>query len=93
MSNLVREAEEKLRSSKIDCIYFDGKKDLSKVRLEVDGSDKVFHGMRNEEHVSVCSSNGGYLTHFTPGESSKKTPAAKDVANNILRFRRYRTIK
>ena len=32
---LVREAEDIIRSSNIKCNYFDGMKDLSKVRLEV----------------------------------------------------------
>ena len=37
---------------------------------------------------------GEYLTHFTPGEASKKTPPAKVIANNILEFlKRYHVEK
>ena len=87
MEELRKEAMKTLRKSKLECIFFDGKKDKSKVKLEVDDSDKVYMGIQKEEHVSLCKEPGGeYLHHFTPGESTKELPAAKVVAHEMLDF-------
>ena len=83
VKELVREALDDLKVNKVDCILFDGKKDLSRVRLEVEGSEKVYHGMQKEEHISVCSAGGQYLTHFVPHEGE---PAAKVVADQLLGY-------
>ena len=40
MEELRKEAMKTLRKSKLECIFFDGKKDKSKVKLEVEDSDK-----------------------------------------------------
>ena len=45
IKQLVEEASEDLKVNKVDCILFDGKKDLTRVRLEVEGSDKIYHGI------------------------------------------------
>ena len=83
---LVERAAEDLKVNKVECILFDGKKDLSRVRLEVEGSEKVFHGMRVEEHISVCSAQGQYLTHFVPDDATETVSAAKAVADQLLDY-------
>ena len=85
MEELRKESMKELRKSKLECMFFDGKKDKSKVKLEVDDSDKVYMGIQKEEHVSLCKEPGGeYLHHFTPGESTKECPAAKVVAHEMF---------
>ena len=87
MEELREEDLEELINSILDCIFFDGKKDKAKVKLVVDGSDKVYMGVQREEHVSLCQEPGGaYLHHFTPEESTKDMPAAKVVAEEIFNF-------
>ena len=72
MEDLKSKAFEELKKSKVECIFFDGKKDKSKVKLEVEDSDQVFLGIQKEEHVSICQQPGGnYLHHFTPDETTK----------------------
>ena len=87
MEELRKLSSEKLKKSKAECFFFDGKKDKAKVLLEVEDSDKVYMGIQKEEHVSLCLEPGGdYLHHFTPGESTKDMPAAKVVALEIFQF-------
>ena len=90
MDELRNDAMEQLRNSKLECFFFDGKKDKSKVKLEAEGSDKVFMGMQREEHVSMCKEPGGEYIHiFTPGDATKVMPTAEVNAQEILKFIEY----
>ena len=86
IKQLVEEASEDLKVNKVDCILFDGKKDLTRVRFEVEGSDKIYHGMQREEHISVCSAEGYYLTHFVPNDPTQGVSAAKAVSDQLLEY-------
>lgn len=85
---MLRENDKKnMIASKLECLFFDGKKDKTKVRFEVEGSDKVYMGIQKEEHISMCKEPGGdYLHHFTPGNATKDTPPAKVVALGMTGF-------
>ena len=66
IKKLMKQESDNLKIKKPTCVLFDGKKDLSRTRLEVKGSEKVYHSMQREEHISVCTAEGLYLTHFFP---------------------------
>ena len=40
------------------CILFDGRKDDTKVLMEIEGSTKRYPGLIKEEHYSVCCEPG-----------------------------------
>ena len=66
---------------------FYGKIDKSNVKMSLEGSDKIFMGVRKEEHISMCMEPGDeYLHHFTPGESSKEIPPAKVIALGMFDY-------
>ena len=70
MRGEIDKASDEMLSADLDCLYFDGQKDLTRTRMEVDGNDQVFYGLRREEHIAVYDSAGKYLTHFTPDEGT-----------------------
>ena len=53
-----------LREANIQCIFFDGRIDKTKIMNEENG--KFYPAERKEDHYSLCSEPGGkYLTHLT----------------------------
>ena len=52
----------------------------------MEGSDKIYHGMQREEHISVCSAEGHYLTHFVPNDPTQGVSAAKAVSDQLLKY-------
>ena len=86
IKKLVTQASDNLKIKKPNWVLYDGKKDLSMTRLEVEGSEKVYHGMQREEHISVCTAEGLYLTHFVPNEPTESVPAAQAVADELLEY-------
>nr|XP_047139363.1 uncharacterized protein LOC124815162 [Hydra vulgaris] len=75
----------------IDCIFFYGRKDLTKVFLTVDGSDRQYPAKVKEEHYTVCSGDGKYLFHFTPAKEAKKNHA-EIIADKIIEYTAMRNI-
>ena len=87
MKNLQRNFEDECREGKINCIFFDGRQDATKVMLQAEDSDRQFPSMVKEEHYAVCSEPGGqYLFHFTPESASKTKKHAEIIADNIMEF-------
>ena len=87
--NVMKELEKEIdliaSSGKIECIFFDGRKDLTRTLLEIEGSTQKYPGMVKEEHYSVCMEPGGnYLFHFSPEEATETVKSAEVVANNLI---------
>ena len=59
MDELRGDFKKRIVNSKIDCFFFDGKKDKSKVKLGLDGSTKVIIDVQEEEDISMCIEAGG----------------------------------
>ena len=72
--------EDEIQKNGISCLFFDGRRDDTKVMLEWDyNSDKQFPEWIKEEHYSVCKEPGGkYLFHFVPEEAT--------LEKNIMKF-------
>ena len=65
----------------LKAIYFDGRKDTTKVREEKDG--KFYPKDIREEHVTILKEpEGEYLTHLAP-KSGKSTDLAADIYDYI----------
>jgi len=87
------ESEIRDHSNDISCLLFDGRRDDTKVMLEIDGSSKMFPGMVKEEHYTVCSEPGGkYLWHFVPMKDTGSTKPAEVIANHIVNWLKERNI-
>ena len=85
MEELKHELDNIAGAGKVECIFFDGRKDLTKTMFKVDDSDQQYPGVIREEHYSVCMEPGGhYLFHFTPDEASKNVKAAEVIANHLI---------
>lgn len=66
------------------CIFFDGKKDWTKIMME-DDNGKMYPGSAWEEHCSVTIEPGGeYLTHFVPDEPEGNEKPAMTLARGVL---------
>ena len=73
-------ARTELESRKLDCIFFDGRKDESKMIIEDEDGDE-FARTDREEHYTATDPHK-YLTHITPEEGS----GAKGVADKLVEF-------
>ena len=72
-------------SSKIECIMFDSRLDMTRTLRSVEGSKKQYPELVKEEHYTVCSEPGGkYLFHFTPTKPTDGRKHAEVVANYIF---------
>jgi len=69
-----------LSENKVQCIMFDGRKDLTKFLVK---DEFVHKGQIKEEHISLCDANGEYLFHFTPTTGPKEKPA-HNIAQHIF---------
>jgi hypothetical protein len=103
--NKVRRAQEKVMKSldeefharcqvgNIECIFFDGRQDSTKVLLQADNSSHQFPSIVKEEHYTVCSEPGGrYLCHFTPEKDLTKRKPAEVIANHLVDFLKKNSI-
>ena len=75
---------EDLKDDKVNCILFDGRKDLTLAKVSVEGQTKAT--TVKEEHYSVCTESGKYLFHFTPSPSTKDTSAAEQIAIKLVNW-------
>ena len=80
MEELRDEAEKDVEESELMCIFFDGRKDKTKVIVEDEEGDE-FARTQFEEHYTLTDPHK-YLTHFTPDEGS----GAKGVATKVVEF-------
>ena len=61
---LRNETLKSIHNRNINCIYFDSRKDITKIKIEVEGSCRFFSGSIKEEH---CTEPGGkFSLQFTP---------------------------
>ena len=90
MEMVTNAKEEELKETGLDSVLFDGRIDKTKVLFEADESDAHYPGIMNEEHYSVCESNGNFLFHFTPDTPTKDMPHAKVLATNIYEWLKVR---
>ena len=87
MIGLKNETLKSLHNVNINCIYFDSRKDITKVKIEVEGSNRYFPGSIKEEHYTVCMEPGGkFLFHFTPKKSTEEGKHAEIVDNNLIEW-------
>lgn len=92
VSNLEEEFRKKIIENGVSCLFFDGRRDDTKVFVKVGDADKLFPAMVKEEHYTCCSEPGGkYLWHFTPEKDDIKKPA-EIVADNIVNWLRERNV-
>ena len=93
MKSLNQEFDDLCKKGEIDCIFFDGREDITKVMLKTDNSDQQFPGIIREQHYSVCSEPGGrYIYHFTPKKGSETQKPAEIIADNLVEFMKSKGI-
>ena len=84
---LEKEFDENIRKNGVSCLFFDGRKDSTKVMLEAEGSERQFPGLIKEEHYSVCREPGGnYLFHFVPRDATETQKHAELIAEDIVNW-------
>ena len=74
-------------TAKIDCIFFDGRINMTKTLLCKEGLVKSYQATINEEHYTVCSEpEGKYLFHFTLNETTDGKKSVEIIAGNIYKL-------
>ena len=85
MQKLETNLDEELRENGISCIFFDGRRDQTKVMLRAEENNKMYPGIVKEEHYTVCKEPGGrYLWHFHPARSTETKTHAEIIADNLV---------
>ena len=75
------------QEEEIICLFFDGRRDRTKVMLFNEQTGKFYQSVKTEEHYSVTKEpSGQYAFHFTPEEATKEIPHAKQIAIRIVRW-------
>ena len=69
-----------IKDSKLECIFFDGRRDKTKMIIEDEDGDE-FARTEMEEHYTLTDPHK-YLTHVTPEEGTR----AKGTAEKVLEF-------
>ena len=77
-----------INANDIECIFFDGRKDLTQVMKVKDGSNKKHPTVLKEDHYTICMEPSGlYLTHLTIDSTSKKEiKPAEFIADSIMNY-------
>jgi len=92
MKSLDQEFNEHCNKDKIECIFFDGRQDATKVMLK-DNSDRRFPSIIKEKHYSICSEPcGRYLHHFTPEKDLIAKKPAEVIADKLVDFMKKKGI-
>ena len=87
---LTLKLQNELNNNGLSCIFFDGRKDDTKIFFDVEG--RKFPGLIKEEHYTVCSEPGGnYLFHFVPEKSDLKKPA-EIIADHLIKWLKGRCL-
>ena len=87
MAHLKEKDNIRYTEDKICCLFFDGRKNWTKVVEKDEVTGKNYQKMEKMEHIVVTSEPGGeYLFHFTPDEATKENKAAKQVAIKIVEW-------
>lgn len=93
MKSLDQEFDVLCKKGEIDCIFFDGRADATKVLLKAENSNQQFPSVITEQHYSICTEPGGrYLYHFTPEKGSKSEKPAEVIARNLVDFMKKKGI-
>lgn len=58
MQAIDKEIDELMRSGQVQCIFFDGREDVTKVLLEADNTNQKFPGCIKEQHYTICCEPG-----------------------------------
>jgi hypothetical protein len=86
-TELQEKAAIRYQEESIICILFDGRKDWTRMYVEVEGSTQIYPSIQKEEHYSVVSEPGGqYLFHFTPPPADKDHKAAEQLAIELVNW-------
>ena len=86
---LTSKHENELSNNGLSFILFDGRKDETKVFIDIEG--RKFSGLVKEEHT-VCSKPGeNYLSIFVPEESDFKKPA-EIIADHLVKWLKERSL-
>src|SRR5688572_431723 len=65
MKELDAKFEDEIQQNGISCIFFDGRRDETKVMLKAEVHGKMYPGLVKEEHITVCMEPGSrYLWHI-----------------------------
>ena len=87
MSSAIISEESRILEDDVKGIFFDGKKDVTKVLKLNKESRKYYPAVIEEEHYTLTQEPlGRYLHHFTPDPSSKKAPAALQIASGVFEW-------
>ena len=94
MNQLREEAAQDVLKRNVLCVYFDGRKDITRVVLRAEESAKAFPAeesakafpsLKKEEHISVTEEpSGSYLHHFTPQPVTPTTSAAEQIVDVLM---------
>ena len=85
MKALDNDFDEFCQQGKVECIFFDGRIDLTRMMTAIDG--RQFPSQVKEEHYSICAEPGGrYLHHFTPTKAQNNKKPAEVIADCIVEF-------
>lgn len=77
--------EKDVKENGISCVFFDGRRDDTKVMTKVGDSDKMYPGVIKEEHYTVCMEPGGkYLCHFVAGKADQERTHAEIIADKLV---------
>ena len=75
--------DNKAKNNIIEAIYFDGRKDKTRVMVE-DSLGRLHPRVVKEDHISVTAEpEGRYLAHFTPEAAIHPDKPAKKVAEGL----------
>lgn len=93
MKCLDQEFDDLCKKGEINCIFFDGREDATKLMMKVDISDQQYPGIIKEQHYCVCSEpDGRYLYHFTLEKGSKREKPAEIIADSLVDFMKNKGI-
>ena len=85
INQLKDEAAQDVLKRNVLCMYFDGRKDITRIVLRAEKSAKAFPSLTKEEHISVTEEpSGSYLHHFTPQPVTPTTSAAEQIVDVLM---------
>lgn len=87
MKKINVQLDEEHQLNSINCIFFDGRIDQTKIMVQAEENQKYYPSMLKEEHYTICKEPGGkYLWHFVPDKATKEKSHAETIADNIIEW-------
>ena len=75
------------QEDKVMCLFFDGRRDSTKMMLFNEETGKFYQSKSMEEHYSITvEPDGRYVDHFVPEPATKTTSHAKQIAIYIVKW-------